>query len=137
MINITRFAKTTGFVVILACIGNVVLTYLGRMLSMPPETFGPYMYSSVIGLTLGGVVAAAVVYYLVRRHIPDTVRANRYFLWLSWVVLIVSFYPDVAIQWSTDADQAGWSYGIIANLMLMHVLAGGLVMYYFVKPGRS
>jgi hypothetical protein len=95
------------------------------------------MYSSVIGLTLGGVVAAAVVYYLMRRYIPDTAKANRWFLSLSWVVLIVSFYPDVAIQWSTDADQVGWSYGIIANLMLMHVLAGGLVMYYFVKPGRS
>lgn len=42
-----------------ATIGNLVLAAIGRALSAPPETFGPYMYGTVAALT----GAAAVSYY--------------------------------------------------------------------------
>lgn len=132
-LSVQGLSKTVGFVAVLSIIGNAILTAAGRAVSAPPDTFGPYMYSSVIGLTLAGVIAAGVVYLLMCRYYTDTTKANRYFFWLSIFVLVASFYPDVAMPWSTDADQVGWTYGIMANLMLMHVLAAGLVLYYFPK----
>lgn len=131
------FVKTVIKVLIIALVGNVVLNYLGKLISNPPDTFGPYMYSNVIGLTVAGIIAAAVVYALMRRFIADTAKANKQFFILSIVVLIVSFYPDIALPWSTDPDQVGWTYGIMANLMLMHVVAAVPVLYYFKRSGVS
>lgn len=125
--------KRVALVAVASTIINVLLGIIGKAVSTPPDTFGPYMISSIISLTIAGVVAAGIVYAAMRRYVADTAMANRYFIWLSLVVLVVSFYPDVAMPWSTDADQVGWTYGIMANLMLMHVVAGGLVMYYFTK----
>lgn len=126
------FIKTVALIAIGTSVANALLAYLGKVVSMPPDTFGPYMYSSVVGLTVGGVVAAAVVYAVFRR-VFDRAKADRYFIIVSIVVLIASFYPDVAMPWSTDLDQVGWTYGIIANLMLMHVVAAVPVMYYFTR----
>ena len=136
-LNYTSFIKTAVWVAAISCVGNILLTVAGKILSNPPETFGPYMYSSVIGLTLMGVVAAAIVYAAMRRYIADTAKANRWFIILSVVVLIASFYPDVALPWSTDADQVGWTYGIMANLMLMHVVAAVPVIYYFTRSSKA
>ena len=87
----------------------------------------------MIGLTVLGIVAAAVVYYVMRLKYTDAVKANKHFLIISWIVLILSFVPDILIPWMPDADLVGWTYVVIANLMLMHVVAGGLVMYYFTR----
>lgn len=127
--------KTVGIITVLTSVANLALAYIGWQVSMPPATFGPYQTGPVVGLTVLGVVGAGVVYLLMRRWYKDTNLAvvNRRFIILSLVVLIVSFYPDIAMPWSTDADQVGWTYGIIANLMLMHVVAGVPVMYYFTK----
>lgn len=133
MINIKIFSKVVAWVTLASVFGNMILAIVGRVVSMPPETFAPYMYSNVIGLTVGGVFAAAAVYYFMRRKYADAVRADRHFLILSIIVLFGSFYPDVVIPWETDPDDVGWTYGIIANLMLMHIVAGGLVMYYFTR----
>jgi hypothetical protein len=132
-VNYGSFIKTVLWVAVVSLVGNLILTVLGKMLSNPPTTFGPYMYSSVISLTLIGVVAAGIVYVAMRRFIADIAKANRWFIILSIIVLIASFYPDVALPWSTDSDQVGWTYGIMANLMLMHVVAGAAVVYYFTK----
>jgi len=129
-----QLARRAGFVAVLSVVCNVLLTVIGKAISNPPATFGPYQYSSVIGLTLAGVAAAALVYAAMRWYLVDVAKTNRYFLWLSAVVLIASFYPDVTMPWSNDPDQIGWTYGIIANLMLMHVIAGFAVMYFYTRP---
>ena len=136
-INYKTFTKTVALVALASTLINIALTYVGRMISSPPTAFGPYMYSSVIILTVVGVVAAGVVYIAMRKYFADVARANYLFLILSAIVLVVSFYPDVMLPYSTDSDQVGWTYGIMANLILMHVVAAVLVMYYFVRPERS
>lgn len=130
-----EFAKTVTLVAVLSSVVNAGLAFVGWQVSRPPATFSPYDYTMVVGLTILGVLAAAVVYYAMRRvyqRAPIT-AINRRFILLSVAVLIVSFYPDLAMPWSTDADQVGWTYGIIGNLMLMHVVAAGFVLYYFTK----
>lgn len=127
------FIKTVALIVVGASVVNVILAVAGKILSSPPDTFGPYMYSSVIGLTVGGVVAAAAVYAAMRYFYTDAAKADRHFIILSVVVLIASFYPDIVMPWSSDPDQVGWTYGIIVNLMLMHVVAAWPVIRYFPK----
>lgn len=131
--NKQKFINVVAKVTILSVIGNVILAILGRMISHTPDTFGPYMYVPVIGLTVGGVFAAAVVYYVMRLKYTDALKANKHFLIISWIVLVLSFVPDIFIPWSPDTDLVGWTYVVIANLMLMHVVAGGLVMYSFTR----
>ena len=131
--NYTHFAKIVAWVALGSAVINCALAYAGKLVSNPPVTFGPYMYSSVVGLTVAGVVAAAIVYVLLRKMITDRAKANRYFNVISIIVLLASFYPDIVIPWSTDPDQVGWTYGIIANLMFMHVVAAVPVMYYFTR----
>lgn len=133
IMNTKTFLKVVAKVTVLSVIGNVILTLAGRAISMPPETFAPYTYPPVIGLTVVGILAGAVVYYAMRKKYTDTAKANRHFMILSAIVLLASFYPDLALPWSTDADEVGWTFGIMANLMLMHVVTGGLVMYYFTR----
>ena len=136
-LNYASFIKTVVWVAVVSVIGNALLTVAGKIISNPPETFGPYMYVRDIGLTRMGVVAAAIVYIVMRRYISDTAKANRWFTILSVIVLIASFYPDVALPWSTDADQVGWTYSIMANLMLMHVVAAVPVIYYFTRSSKA
>lgn len=129
--------RTALYVAIGAGIVNVLLALAGKVMSAPPDTFGPYMTSSILGLTVGGVIAAAVVYIAMRRLYDDRNKADRHFIWLSVVVLMLSFIPDIAMPWSTDPDQVGWTYGIIGNLMLMHVVAAAPVMYFFPRTDKG
>lgn len=132
-LNLRLLGKRVALVAIGATIINALLGIIGKAVSNPPDTFGPYMASSIVGLTLLGVVGAGVVYAAMRWYFKDVAKTNRYFIWLSIILLVLSFYPDVAMPWSTDTDQVGWTYGIILNLMLMHVVAAVPVMYYFTK----
>lgn len=128
-----KFAKITGFVVIVSVAINIALLIIGRILSAPPETFGPYMYSTVIGLTVLGIIAAAGVYIGIRKLYPDIARANKYFIIISIITLLVSFYPDIMLPYSNEPDDVGWTYGIIANLMLMHIPPAVFVMFFFTR----
>ena len=130
-VNLTDLAKKIVLVAVASSVINVILAVVGKMISQPPATFGPYMTGPVVGLTVLGVIAAGFTFAAMRAWYTDTKKANKHFIILSVLVLIASFYPDVAMPWSTDADQVGWTYGIIANLMLMHVVAAALVIYYF------
>lgn len=126
--------RNTVLALVVAEIANIVLLVIGRAASMPPVGFGPYMYSSVLDLTALGVVAAVIGYVIARWWFGDNVaKANRWYLIVALILLILSFYPDIAMPWSTDPDQIGWTYGIMANLMLMHVTTFAPVAYYFTR----
>jgi|GEM_PF-3080521 len=135
-IALKDITKTVVIVAVVSSIINLALAVVGKMISQPPVTFGPYMTGPVIGLTVLGVVAAGVTFVAMHSWYTDTKKANKHFIILSVLVLIASFYPDVAMPWSTDPDQVGWTYGIMANLMLMHVVTAALVIYYFPRTVR-
>ena len=124
-------------VALFSVIANVVLTYAGKVMSAPPSSFGPYMYSSVVWLTILGVICAALGYVAALWYFTEIRRAHRWYAICATIALLVSFYPDVAMPWSTDADQVGWTYGIIANLILMHIATYAIVLWYFLKYGDA
>ncbi len=132
-LSFRSLVRRTFWTVVVACVCNSLLAFVGALLSRPPSTFAPYQYFNVIGLTSFAVVGAAVVYALVRRRIADTVRANRFFTYVTLVVLVFSLYPNLLLPWSTDPAMLGWTYGIMINLSLMHAATAALVLYYFTK----
>jgi hypothetical protein len=135
-VHLGSLAQSVALVAIVSVVINGILTFLGKVISMPPDTFGPYFYSRVILYTIVGVIGAGVVYTLMRWWYSDTAKANRHFIMLSLVLLVLSFYPDVVLPYSTDAEDAGWTYGIIMNLMLMHVVPACLVVYFYTRKVR-
>ena len=127
-----HFFTNTVIIIAIAEVANIALTALGKALSNPPETFGPYLYSSVIVLTAVGIIAAAIGYVVARYYYKsDAAKADRWFFIAGVVLLVVSFYPDIALPWSSDPDQVGWTYGIMANLMLMHVVVFIPIAYFY------
>lgn len=108
-IQFRAFGKMVAWVAVLSIIINLIFTAMGRAVSMPPETFGPYMYSTVATLTFVGIIAASIFYYSMRISIKDTAKVNKWFITLSVIVLIASFYPDVMLPYSPDTDDIGWT----------------------------
>ena len=137
MINYVNFGKTVCLVAGLSVGINFVLLFLGKVLSAPSETFDPYWYSHVAFYTVVGVLTGALAYSILRMLISDVTRANKYFIILSTVILLISFHTDLLLVITTKPNYLGWTYVIIANLMLMHVVAAGLVMKFFTSPHRS
>ena len=87
-----EFAKTVTLVAVLSSVVNAGLAFVGWQVSQPPATFSPYDYTMVVGLTILGVLAAAVVYYAMRRvyqRAPIT-AINRRFILLSVVLALSS-----------------------------------------------
>jgi len=121
-----------------ATVLNTVLLFAVKGKLSDPDTFGPFMYSSVIGLTLGGVVLAGIVYVLIGKHCHKQL-AN----WtvISLIALMISFIPDVLLPLSTAADDmisdASAYPVIILVLMVMHVIPAWVVIYKFNKYAKS
>ena len=132
-LDLVSFSKTVGFVAVVSVVANILLMLIGRALADVPTGFGPYQYGSISMLTLVGVIGAAVVYAAMRTWYGEEAKVNKYFTIFSVVLLIASFYPDVMLPWSSDPDQVGWNYVAMGVLMLMHVVAAGLVIYFFTK----
>ena len=132
-LNVSALLKTTALAAVLSSVANAILTAIGWQWSLPPASFGPYQYSAVVGLTVLGVLGAGAVYAFLRYRYTDPRVANRYFIYIAIATLLVSFYPDLAMPWSSDADQVGWTYGIMGNLMLMHVVAAAIVTWMLVR----
>lgn len=133
-LNIPMLVRRMVLVAAISIVANLLLAAIGKNVSHTPSTFGPYMNTSIVQLTLLGVIGSGVVYGLMRKYLKDAAKANLYFVWLSIVLLVISFYPDVSMPWASDPDQVGWTYGVVANLMLMHLIAAVAAMYFYTRP---
>ena len=126
------FLKTVSLVSVYSIIANVILLIISRAFAGAPATFAPFTYTPVIFLTLGGVVAAAVVYLLIKKFFKNY---NKVFIIVSIIALIVSFIPDIQLVHPVDAEDFGATPLIIGILMLMHVIAAVLVIRMFTREG--
>ena len=91
------------------------------------------MYEPVIFLTILGVIAAAVVYVVIRTY---SQKHNHVFTIISYIALIASCIPDIMLPYSPDADNAGATPFVVTVLILMHVATGLLVIYGFTKSTK-
>lgn len=136
-INYKNFIKAILYIAVGSTVINVLLGIVGKNLSHVPNSFEPYQAATISGLNILGVIAAAVVYVFFVEFIKDIKKANKAYLWLSIILLVLSFIPDIAIPYSSDPESAGWtSWWTIINLMLMHVVTAYFVIREFVYKNK-
>jgi hypothetical protein len=121
----------------IATIVNVGLLVVGKPLVGTPGSFGPLFYTPIIVSTVVGCLGAGMVFALTRRlsdH-PETT-----FTMIAFVVLVLSFIPDLLLKQASAGVFAGATWGAVVLLMLMHVVAASSVLLVFlniVVPARE
>ena len=132
-LHITRaFIIRVVYVTVISVLSNVMVLAIARAVFKAPNTFSPFFYGSVIELTAAGVIAAAAVYVCMGLIFKKRDR-NKDFIWVSIVALVLSFIPDILLPFSSDADNAGATWPIVAALMLLHVIPAAFVIMGFTR----
>ena len=114
-----------------AAVANVALYFIADALGAFPDTvqlpngqaLGP---GPVIGVTIMGVVAAAIVFAVLGRF---SARPIRLFRIVALVALVLSFAPTFGI--------AGAGAAYIGSLLLMHVIAALAAVGFFTTLARK
>jgi len=113
-----RIATATVLAVIAAVIANVLLRALAvAAFDIPQPEFEELNLRPVIVSTLGGVIAAGLVYALIARLARDPVRP---FLIVAAAALLLSLIAPLTID-DPDADAAA-----VGTLIAMHVVAAAI-----------
>lgn len=126
-----NFIKNIIFTAFLSVIANVILLMVVKPIAMTPGSFSPFQYSTVVELTILGVLAAGIVYLLLRKFFIS--KYKKIFIWVSVVALILSFIPDILMPYSPDADNQGATLFVVLMLILMHILTAAIVVSMFTK----
>lgn len=126
-----QFLKAFVTALVTSVVANIVLLYaLSSMVVDPAMPLHALSIGPVVGLTTFGVIGATVVYALMRSFMYNP---NSAFIWVSAVVLVVSFVPDYLIIGQTTGPFAGGSWPSALVLMLMHVVSAVLIVWSLVK----
>ena len=129
-----EFISTVIKTILISVAFNLVILIIARLTIAAPDTFGPFMYSPVILLTLIGVIGAALVYVLLKKYSKNYTRV---FKIISYIALLLSLIPDFQLPYSLDADDAGATPLIIMVLIFMHIVTALIVIYYFTKDKKE
>lgn len=106
----------TALVAVAAVVVNVLVRAIAIALFDIPDDFEHLALRAVIVSTLVGVLAAAVVYALIRN--------DRTFVIVAVIALVVSLAAPLSVSDEGDAAAVG-------TLMLMHVLTAAIVVLGF------
>jgi Family of unknown function (DUF6069) len=110
----------------LAAVAAVVVNVLVRALAIAifdiPDTFEHIALRAVIVSTLIGVLAAALVYAVVRRVARDPART---FTIVAAIALVLSLGAPLSLGFEEAAA--------VGTLMLMHVLTAAIVVIAFTR----
>ena len=116
-----RIVVATALAAVVATLGDLAIQELGRSVLAVSADFEPYQ-GTVAPYTIGGVVLAGIVYWLVVRFTHD---ARRNYLVLSALALLASWIPDVLLYVWKDP---GATIPAVGSLMAMHTFAAALVV---------
>ena len=108
----------TALIAVVAVAVNVLISVVAKALFDIPDTFEHIELRAVISSTLIGVIAAAVVYALI--------RSDRTFVIVAAVALVVSLAAPLSVSDEGDAAAVG-------TLMLMHVTTAAIVVLGFTR----
>jgi hypothetical protein len=103
--------RRTAIAAVAAVVVNVLVRALGIALFEIPESFEHIELRAVIVSTLVGVVAAALVYAVIRR--------DRTFIIVAAVALVLSLAAPLSVDGETAA---------VATLMFMHVTTAAIAV---------
>jgi hypothetical protein len=109
---------------------NVILLTLLKPFTDVPDTFMTLTMGPVITWSIIGTVGATIVYALMRKF---STNPKGLFGIVSFVVLLLSFIPDVLIHGMTSGPFVGATWSAVLLLMLMHVVVASFVVYLFLK----
>jgi hypothetical protein len=120
---------------LLALVGSVVVnaiivSVVGPMVMSTNQHLTALTLMPVVMFTVIGAVGATIVYAIMRATMN---HPQKPFIWLSVVLLIVSFYPDYTVIGATSGPFAGGTLPEALVLMLMHVVAAVIIVWALVK----
>ena len=126
-----KFLKSFLLALVGAIVANLIILFV-----LKPFVINPAMplhslsVGPVVMLTAIGTIAATIVYAILRAFMA---RPQKTFIWLSVIVLLVSFIPDYLIIGNTTGPFAGGTLPSALTLMLMHVAAAIIIVWSLVK----
>jgi hypothetical protein len=110
--------RRAAIAAVAAVVANVVVAVIAKALFDIPDSFEHIEPRAVIVSTLVGVVAATLVYAVI--------RDARRFTIVAAVALVLSLAAPLSVSDEGDAAAVG-------TLMLMHVLTAAIVVYTFTR----
>lgn len=114
-------------VLVLSLTANLIILYFTKPLA--PD-FMPLSFPPVPAFTVMGVLGAWGVFALIRKRAENP---NRMFLWISLIVLALSFVPNILMLSISIPGLIGVTTAGVWVLMLMHVVTAGIVVPLFVR----
>jgi hypothetical protein len=131
---LTRIAAATAVAVVAATAANVLLRALAiAVLDIPQPEFEPLALRAVILSTVGGVIAAGVVFAITTRLARDPVRA---YLIVAVVALVLSLYSPLSLGLEDPPENPGTDAGSVGTLMAMHVVAAAISVTVLIAAWR-
>lgn len=125
-----QFVRSFLVALVASVLANLALLFaIGPMVINPALPLHALALGPVAVFSIMGSVGATIVYALMRHFMANPQKP---FIWLSIVVLLVSFIPDFLVIGKTTGPFAGGTVGTALLLMLMHVVAAGIIVYVFV-----
>jgi hypothetical protein len=119
-----RVAAATALAAIAAVVANLLLRAVAvAVLDIPQPEFEPLRPRAVALSTLGGVIAAGVVYALVARFARDP---RRTFLIVAGIALVLSLWAPLSLGLADPPENPGTDAGSVGTLIVMHVLAAAI-----------
>lgn len=125
-----RIVLATAVALVIAVPVNLAIEAFARQAFAVPPEFPPFQ-GTVAPYTAGGVILAGVVYAALRRFVRD---ADRVFVWVAIVTLVLSWIPDVALLF---INEPGATVPGVAALMVMHAVAAAIVVTLLVRFAGS
>lgn len=117
----TAKIAAAGFLaIIFSVVANLIVRTISAAILTVPSTFAPLGWSAPVLLTIGGVIAATVVFWLFMKFISNPVKSYKT---VAVVALFLSFIPDIMLFVSPDPEDAGVTFILVVPLLIMHVVA--------------
>jgi Family of unknown function (DUF6069) len=119
-----RVATATALAAIAAVVANLLLRAAAvAVFDIPQPEFEPLQARAVVLSTLGGVVAAGVVYAVVLRLAGDPARV---LLIVAGVALVLSLWAPLSLGLADPPENPGTDAESVGTLIAMHVLAAAI-----------
>ena len=121
-----RIVLATAIALVLAIPVDLEIEAFARQAFAVSPDFEPFQ-GTVAPYTAGGVLLAGVVFAVLRRLVPD---ADRVYVHLAVVALVLSWIPDVALLIIHDP---GATVPAVASLMVMHAVTAAIAVTLLVR----